>query len=280
MIRGNKILLVGCGNMGSALLNGWNGEKMNLKDVSIIDPNLLNEEKESEKRKSFIKAGIELYERLEDTPQDYVPDVVFFAIKPQWMEEALPQYKARNWKETIFISIAAGKTLGFLESHLGEDTAIARAMPNLPALIGNSATVVVPNAHVTDKEKHIADTLLEAVGHVYWVEDEALLDPVTALSGSGPAYVFYFIECLIKVATASGLDEDLAKALAYETVRGSARMAMMSPESVDTWRQRVTSPGGTTEAAMNVLAGENGLEKLLKETMQSAEARSKELAGS
>jgi pyrroline-5-carboxylate reductase len=172
----------------------------------------------------------------------------------------------------------AGPKLGFLRSALG-DLAIVRAMPNTPAAIGRGITVGVPNARVTADQRALADTLLRAVGAVEWVDDEGLIDAVTAVSGSGPAYVFLLAESLARAGAAAGLPADLSARLARATVSGAGELLHQSALDAATLRQNVTSPGGTTAAALGVLMAESGLDPLLEKAVAAATKRSRELAG-
>jgi pyrroline-5-carboxylate reductase len=203
---------------------------------------------------------------------------VLLAVKPQQMAAVLPSYARFARPGTFFLSIAAGKTIGYLERHLGAGAAIVRAMPNTPAAVGRGISVACANPAVTAAQRAAATALLSAAGEVAWVEDEALIDPVTALSGGGPAYVFLLIECLAKAGAAAGLPEDLAMRLARVTVSGSGELARLSDEPAAVLRQNVTSPGGTTLEALKVLMAPDGLEPLLVKAIAAATRRSRELA--
>ena len=194
------------------------------------------------------------------------------------MDEVLPAYRRFAGGGTLFLSIAAGKTLGFFARHLGAAAAVVRAMPNTPAAIGRGIAVACASRSVARRSARLAERLLGAVGEVGWVEDEALIDAVTAVSGSGPAYVFLLIECLAKAGVAAGLPEALALRLARATVAGSGELARLSPESAARLRESVTSPGGTTRAALDVLMAPDGLEPLLTRAVLAAARRSRELA--
>jgi pyrroline-5-carboxylate reductase len=182
-------------------------------------------------------------------------------------------------KSTLVLSIMAGRTIGFLEKTLPPGVAVVRAMPNTPAAIGRGITVVVANAKVTAKQRKLATDLLSAIGKVEWVKDETLIDAVTALSGSGPAYVFLLAEAMTKAGIAAGLPADLASRLARETVAGSGELLHRSALDAATLRQNVTSPGGTTAAALEVLMGRGGFDELLTKAIAAATARSRQLAG-
>ena len=179
---------------------------------------------------------------------------------------------------TVFLSIAAGKTIGFFEGHLGREAAIVRAMPNTPAAIGRGISVLCANARASQAQRETCGALMQAAGEVAWVEEEALLDPVTAVSGSGPAYVFLLVEALAAAGVSAGLPEDLAMRLAGETVSGAGELLRRSGESAATLRHNVTSPGGTTQAALEVLMAEDGLQALMTRAVAAATRRSEELA--
>jgi pyrroline-5-carboxylate reductase len=263
------LLLIGCGQMGGALLRGWRARNLAQRYV-IVEPG----------PGAAAYAGhsdVTALAAAELLAPDLKPDAVVFAVKPQAMGEVVPAYR-RFAPGTLFLSIAAGKTLGFLARQLGADAALVRAMPNTPAAIGRGIAVACASRGVAAAQRALAGRLLGAVGEVGWVEDEALIDAVTAVSGSGPAYVFLLIECLAKAGVAAGLPEELALRLARATVAGSGELARLSPESAARLRESVTSPGGTTRAALDVLMAPDGLETLLTRAVLAAARRSRELA--
>jgi pyrroline-5-carboxylate reductase len=217
------------------------------------------------------------YPAVEGLPTEPAPDAVVFAVKPQVIDAVLPNYRRWSRPGTLFLSIVAGKTLGGLSRHLGP-AAIVRTMPNTPAAIGRGITVACANPVVTFEQRQLCDRLLAAIGESAWVEDEALIDAVTAVSGSGPAYVFLLIEALARAGEAEGLPADLALQLARSTVAGSGELARISKESPARLRESVTSPGGTTRAALDVLMAPAGLEPLIGRAVAAAAARSRELA--
>ncbi|HLA19866.1 MAG TPA: pyrroline-5-carboxylate reductase, partial [Pseudolabrys sp.] len=192
---------------------------------------------------------------------------------------AVPALKPHVGKTTLVLSIMAGRTIGFLEKSLPGGTAIVRAMPNTPAAIGRGISVAVANANVSARQRKLATDLLAAIGKVEWVADEALIDAVTALSGSGPAYVFLLAEAMTKAGIAAGLPMGLAARLAHETVAGSGELLHRSELDAATLRQNVTSPGGTTAAALEVLMGPGGFDEILTKAIAAATRRSRELAG-
>jgi pyrroline-5-carboxylate reductase len=264
------LLLVGCGKMGGAMLAGW-------LDRQVTDRVIVVEPVAGAATTFKNRPGVSVVAELAAVGA-FAPDVVVFATKPQVMEGLVPAYRSLGGRGTLFISIAAGKTLGFFEQHLG-DVAAIRAMPNTPAQIGRGITVACPNRHVDARQRALAEALLAAVGEVGWVEDEALIDVVTAVSGSGPAYVFLLAECLAAAGAEAGLPGELAMRLARATVSGAGELLHRSGESAATLRQNVTSPGGTTQAALNILMANDGLRPLLVKAVAAAARRSRELAG-
>ena len=205
-------------------------------------------------------------------------DVVVIAVKPQVMEDVASALASSISREPpLVISIAAGIPETALRQWLGDKTAIVRCMPNTPAMVQSGATAMYANPFVTDDQRSIAESILRAVGIIIWVDDEAMMDAVTALSGSGPAYIFLFIEALQSAGRELGLAEETAYLLALQTVFGAAKMALESQEDATTLRQRVTSPGGTTERAINTFH-EGGFEKLVSKALHAAAERSRELA--
>jgi pyrroline-5-carboxylate reductase len=264
------LLLVGCGKMGGAMLAGWLDRKVT-EQVVVIEP-------ATGGGAAFQgRPGVTIVSDLA-TAGSIRPDVVVFATKPQVMDAAVPGYRRLAGPGTLFLSIAAGKTLGFFEQHLGP-VAVIRAMPNTPAQIGRGITVACPNGKVDAQQRALAETLLAAVGEVGWVDEEALIDAVTAVSGSGPAYVFLLAECLAEAGEAAGLPKELAIRLARATVSGAGELLHQSTDSAATLRQNVTSPGGTTLAALNVLMADDGLRPLMIKAVAAAARRSRELAG-
>ena len=205
-------------------------------------------------------------------------DAVVLAVKPQQLEGTLPQYRNAAEGRGVFLSIAAGKSLAFYEDVLGADAAVVRGMPNTPAAIGQGMTVLVANPAVDGRQRRLCESLMSAVGQVAWIDDEGLMDAVTAVSGSGPAYVFLLIECLAAAAAEVGLDRTLAERLALATVAGAGAYASVAEADAAELRRRVTSPGGTTEAALQVLAGSVSLEQLMADAVRAAAKRARDLA--
>ena len=211
-------------------------------------------------------------------PADFAPDAIVVAVKPQEMDKAAPVYQRFVRPETVFLSIAAGKTIASFEGYWGKDAAIVRAMPNTPAAVGRGVTVLVANANVSSDQRTLCRRLLEAVGSVEWVEDEGLLDAVTAVSGGGPAYVFLLMEAMADAGVAAGLPRALAESIARATVEGSGELSRQSPDKPETLRKNVMSPGGTTAEAVGVLDGPDGIRPLFERAIAAATQRSRELA--
>lgn len=265
------LLLIGCGKMGGAMLSGWLETGIAGGGVIVLDPMGATAFEGRE--------GVALYKDLDNLPAGLDPEVVIFAVKPQQMAEAAPFAARYAGAGTVFMSIAAGTPIRFFEDVLGKDAAIVRAMPNTPAAIGQGITVTCPNANVSDVQLAICAALLGAIGEVLGVTDEALIDPVTAVSGSGPAYVFLLIECLAVAGVDAGLPRDLADRLALVTVAGAGQLALRGGDDPAQLRKNVTSPGGTTQAALEVLMADDGLQQLMTRAVAAATKRGRELAG-
>ena len=263
------LVLVGAGKMGSAMLDGWLARGLKPKQVTVIEP------QPTRALKVLARRGLKI------NPKGKVAaaTVIVVAVKPQSAPEAVPPLAPYVGKTTLVLSIMAGRTIGFLQRSLPQGAAIVRAMPNTPAAIGRGISVATANRNVSSRQRKHASDLLAAIGKVEWVGDEMLMDAVTALSGSGPAYVFLLVEAMTKAGTAAGLPADLAGTLARETVTGSAELLHRSDLDAAVLRQNVTSPGGTTAAALEVLMGPGGLEALLTQAIAAATRRSRALAG-
>lgn len=259
-----SIALLGCGKMGQALLQGWI-EAEQFRAVTIIDPHTPPD--------FFLKHETITHKTsIEDLDTDV--DVVFIAVKPQILSDLYPSLQnSTALKNSLFLSIAAGKTIAGFETALGNNRPIIRAMPNTPAAIGKGVTVAIGNNNVTPDQKNAAHTLLLAGGMVEWIDDETLMNAVTALSGSGPAYIFYLIEVMTKAGETLGLKKDLAAKLARQTVIGASALAdIESKTSAEQLRINVTSPGGTTEAALKILM-DGRMQELFEEALFSAKKR-------
>ena len=267
-----SLLLVGCGKMGLALLERWREQTNHRWHISVIEPH------EDGRNHLSTLRDVAVYAKLEELPQGFMPHCVIFAIKPQSMAHALPHYHQQFGGDPLYLSIAAGKTISFFVQHLGADARIIRAMPNTPAMIGMGITTLNASVRSTPQDRALAEALLSSVGEVIWLEKESLMDAATAISGSGPAYVYYFMECMIRAGIEAGLTEDVAKKLVMHTVHGSCELAFISHDSIETLRHNVTSPGGTTEAALERLMSTNGMLRLVQETVQAAVSRARTLA--
>lgn len=265
-----KLALIGAGKMGGAMLQGWLSLGLQAPQIAVIEPQASTE------LRALAESGLMLNpqpDRLRDVA------VVVLAVKPQAAAEAAPAAVSMISPGTLTISIMAGKTLSSLEAMLPAGAAIVRCMPNTPAAIGRGITVGVANAKVSEKQRVLAHGLLQAIGQVEWVDDESLIDAVTAVSGSGPAYVFLLAETLARAGVSAGLPAGLSERLARATVAGAGELLHRSPLPAATLRENVTSPGGTTAAALAVLMGEAGLDPLMREAVAAAARRSRELAG-
>jgi pyrroline-5-carboxylate reductase len=264
------LLLVGCGKMGTALLRGWLAAGVASRSL-VVEP--------AGEPPGFAGVADLAWHRAAATlPQEVRPDAVIFAVKPQVVDTVLPDYRPWVDPATVFLSIVAGKTLAGIARHLGP-AALVRTMPNTPAAIGRGFTVACANPRVTPEQRRLCERLLAAVGESAWVDEEGLLDAVTAVSGSGPAYVFLLIEALARAGEREGLPPDLAMRLARSTVAGAGELARLSDEDPAQLRENVTSPGGTTRAALDVLMAPDGLEALIARAVAAAAARSRGLAG-
>lgn len=264
-----RLMLVGAGKMGGAMLDGWLSRGLDPHNVDVIDPQPSPRVRRLEKRGVTVEAS---------QGKDKA-DVIIVAVKPQDAASVIATLKPLARKSTLVVSIMAGRKLDFLQDFFAAGTPVVRAMPNLPAAIGRGITVAVANRHVSAAQKKLTGELLEACGAVEWVTDEKLIDAVTAVSGSGPAYVFLLAETLTAAAVAAGLPAGLAARLTRETIAGSGELLRGSKLDAATLRKNVTSPGGTTAAALDVLMGPGGFETLLETAVAKATRRSRELAG-
>jgi pyrroline-5-carboxylate reductase len=262
------LLLVGCGRMGGAMLAGW--RERGLAPSFAVDP----------AADSSRHAGSDLtvVADLTAVPASFVPAAVVLAVKPQNAAHVVPDY-GRFAGRAVFLSIMAGRTIGGIQQLLGGEAAIVRAMPNTPAAVRQGVTVATPSPLVTEAQRSLCGDLLRAIGLVEWVDQEALLDPVTAVSGSGPAYVFLLAELMERAAIEQGIAPDLARVLARQTVAGSGALLAASPDSAQALREAVTSPAGTTEAALKVLMASDAMPAALSKAIAAATRRSRELAG-
>jgi pyrroline-5-carboxylate reductase len=263
------LVLLGAGKMGGALLEGWLRLGLDPKNVAVIEPALTSHIAELTQRGLQINPPLRA---LKDAA------AIVLAVKPQVAPQAIPPLEPLVGPKTVVVSIMAGRTLKFLADALAKPCAIVRAMPNTPAAIGRGITVAVAR-NTDDAQRALADRLLSATGTVEWTDDEALMDAVTAVSGSGPAYVFLLAEALAQAGVAAGLPKALAAKLARETITGSGELLHRSPLEAAVLRENVTSPAGTTAAALAVLMGRDGLASLMEKAVAAATARSRELGG-
>jgi len=264
-IAARGLVLLGCGKMGSAMLAGWLERGLPAGSVSVVDPY----------PSDWLQGtGVEINQPLPKSPA-----IVLIAVKPQMMGAALPNMQLLGGGATLFVSVAAGTSIATFEDILGADTPIVRAMPNTPAAIGRGITAIVGNGSASADNLDSAELLLAAVGQVVRLDDEAQMDAVTGVSGSGPAYVFHLIETLAAAGQAQGLPAELAMQLAKATVAGAGALAEEVQDSPTQLRVNVTSPNGTTQAALEVLMDEtSGFPVLLKRAVEAAAERSRELS--
>jgi len=257
--------------MGGAMLSGWTRSGIAAAGVVVVEPGGLPA--------GLAGPSVTAVADAAALPDGLDPEIVVFAVKPQQMDKVAPAYARFAKRGTAFLSIAAGTTIGYFAARLGADAAIVRAMPNTPAAIGQGITVAAANAATTPAQAELCRALLAAVGKAVMVEDEGLLDAVTALSGGGPAYVFLMIECLAEAGVQAGLPQALSERLALVTVAGAGQLALAGEAPPAVLRQNVTSPGGTTLEALKVLMAEDGLQPMLTRAISAATRRSRELAG-
>ena len=271
-MKNSSVTFIGCGNMGRSLIGGLIANGLSVNSITGTD---LNAE---QRQATASKYNIEVLEDNQQAIKD--ADVVVLAVKPQSMQDALESIKAPlSLEKPLLISIAAGIKLSDLGKWAGKDLAIVRAMPNTPALIQAGATALCSNQITSGAQRDLAEAIMRSVGLALWLDDESLMDTVTALSGSGPAYYFLIMEVMEKAASQLGLPQEQARILTLQTAFGAAKMALESSHDAETLRKQVTSPGGTTEQALNVLM--NGdIEGLFREALEAAKKRSAELATS
>jgi pyrroline-5-carboxylate reductase len=263
-----SLLLIGAGKMGGAMLRGWLNHDVAPDRLSVIEP-----QPDPALIALCAARGVILGAPV------HPPEAVLLAIKPQMLEESVTSITPYLAENTLIVSILAGKTLADLGRRFGAARPIVRAMPNLPASVGRGMTGAVANSSVTPVLRHAADAILSGAGQVEWLDEERLIDALTAISGSGPAYVFYFVECLAAAGVEAGLTPELAMRLARATIEGAGALLTAETQDSGTLRRNVTSPGGTTAAALEVLMAEEGLASLLRRAVLAAKRRSEELSG-
>ena len=271
-MKNSRITFIGCGNMGRSLIGGLIANGLSVNSITGTD---INAEQRQTAASQF---NIEVLEDNRQAIKD--TDVVVLAVKPQSMQDTLLAMKAALAQEKpLLISIAAGIQLSHLGQWAGEELAIVRTMPNTPAIIQAGATALCANRHTSETQRDLAEAIMRSVGLAIWLDDEILMDAVTALSGSGPAYWFLIMEVMEKAATQLGLSQEHARILTLQTAFGAAKMALESNHDAQTLRKQVASPGGTTEQALNVLM-DGGIEELFADALKAAQKRSAELATS
>lgn len=267
--RSASLLLAGAGKMGGAMLRAWLDRGYDPQKISVVEPHPSPEIIALAEAKGFALRALL-----------HPPEVLVLAVKPQSLDEASARLAPLAGPDTLILSIIAGKTIANLAARFPQATAIVRAMPNLPAAVGRGITVLAANAAATGQQRAVAEALLSAMGRVEWLAGEELIDAVTAVSGSGPAYVFYLAEALATAGETVGLPAALATRLARATVEGAGELLFQnSGSSAAELRMNVTSPGGTTAAALEVLMAKDGLLPLLERAVKAAKTRAAELSG-
>lgn len=266
------LVLIGAGKMGSAMLSAWLGKGLDPAGVTIIDPGL-----DEARARDLAGQGVGVAAKASDAALKAPAKILMLAVKPQIMATVLSEVAGLAGPETVVVSIAAGIRMEMLAAAFADGQALVRIMPNTPAQVGAGMAVAFANAALKGDDRALVDALMAATGATAWIEDEALMDAVTAVSGSGPAYVFYLAECLAAAGRAAGLEDALAEQLARQTVAGGGALLGAAGEPAAVLRQNVTSPGGTTAAALAVLMADDGLKPLVEKAVAAAKARSIEL---
>lgn len=255
-----RLLLVGCGAMGGALKQGWERARAPF-EIIVIDP-----------------SNAQYLADVSALPDNYVPDVIIFAVKPQILVSILPLYRHFSEQGCLFVSIAAGVLLKTYQAILGEEESIIRAMPNLPATMGQGMTVLITRHFLSEHHRLMAEAIFKASGQVIWLDKEDLMDVATAISGSGPAYFFRMVECLAAAGSACGLPAEVSLRLARQTAIGAGAMLQNLPDTPTDLRIRVTSPGGTTAAALNAFDHQDAFAKMTQAAVKAAIQRGQELS--
>ena len=264
-----RILLVGGGKMGSALLQGWLAAGFGVAQFMVNEPAPSND----------LAASVAVVNPTAEQLEQSMPDIIVLAIKPQMADSVLPDLIPAVRRSTVVISLLAGQSIEHLSALLGGHDVIVRTMPNTPAAIGLGMTALIASDGVSAAQKQDAGHLMQAVGETVWLDSQKQMDAVTAISGSGPAYVFYLAETMMSAGVSLGLSEEMALQLARQTIVGAATMMVQSDTSPSQLRRNVTSPNGTTEAALDVLMAETGgLGTLMRQATQAAALRNRQLA--
>ena len=264
------LLLVGAGKMGGAMLARWLDRGLEARRVAVLDPYIADDQ-----RARLRAAGVTLAKEADELSGPFA--IVVLAVKPQSMAEALPQVAPLAGPETLVVSVAAGVRLSKLASAFPAGQPVVRVMPNTPAQVGQGMSVAVAGRSVSPAQRDVISALLDAIGQSAWIDDETLIDAVTAVSGSGPAYVFLLAECLAEAGRQAGLPAELADLLGRQTVVGAGALLADSPLAAAELRRNVTSPKGTTQAALDVLMASDGLQPLINRAVEAAKRRSVEL---
>ncbi|MBY0355537.1 MAG: pyrroline-5-carboxylate reductase [Rickettsiales bacterium] len=268
------LVMLGCGRMGAALLSQWLATGAWKHDVTVVKPTPALPDGLGNHRKIHWVAD------LESLPAHTLPSVVVLAVKPQTLAETLPLCASLLGNTLPYLTIAAGRRIRFYQEHLGAGVRLVRVMPNTPCFIGMGMTALHASATASESDTDLAEALMRAVGETTWLSSEDSMDIATAISGSGPAYVFYFMECLISAAIEMGLDEQTSRLLVVQTLHGSSELAYLTGEPLAKLRQDVSSPGGTTEAALSHLMHPSGQLRLMYDAVQAALQKAREIAAS
>ncbi len=265
----DRLLLVGAGKMGGAMLKGWLNAELNPNGIYVQDPFIAAD------MQTFLDKNNIAYGNA--APAVFNPEVIILAVKPQMMPKILPQLKGFVNEKSLFVSVAAGKQIQFYQDLLGDNANIIRLMPNTPAAIGDGMSVLVANKNTSKYQKNLALALARTVGLAEFIDDEKLMDAVTGLSGSGPAYVFLMAEAMTIAGIKAGLPERLAHILALQTIKGAGNLMAQSTQHPSVLRENVTSPNGTTAAGLKILMGDKQLETLMINAVAAATKRGEEL---
>ncbi len=268
LVLPGTLVLAGAGKMGGAMLRGWLDAGAAAAQIAVVDPQPAPD--------MLALAADQGFSIHPDASELNEVAIVVLAVKPQILDAAAATLSSLMTSKPLVVSIAAGKTVADITEALG-NAPVVRSMPNTPASVGRGITAAYAGSHVSSEQRDLATALLKAVGDVVWLDDENLMDAVTAVSGSGPAYVFWLAECMAAAGRELGLPDDLADALARATVSGAGELMHQAAEPASTLRENVTSPGGTTAAALAVLMADDGLKPLMAKALTAARDRAREL---